>query len=241
VTSPRQDLRKPVAQLALGVRLSAGRRLDNFVVDENTQVLDAIGHLLHDEPAGRLYLQGPSGSGKSHLLQGACAEAAALGGQVIYIPLREREGFDVRMLSSLADCDLICLDDVDAIAADNVWQCAIFNLYNEAEGGSTRMLFSARQEPACLSLADLSSRLSAALRVILRSATDVSRAAVLAQRARAFGFELDEDAQRHILHHHSRDMHHLMQLLEDLDQFSLAAKQRVTLSLLRRFLRQREV
>jgi|GEM_PF-6370495 len=45
--------------------------------------------------------------------------------------------------------------------------------------------------------------------------------------------------QRHILQHCSRDMHHLIQMLEDLDRYSLAVKQRVNLSLLRKFLRLR--
>ncbi len=70
-------------QLALGVQLSAGRRLDNFVTAGNAEALGAIVQLLAGKHGGRLYLQGPSGSGKSHLLQGACAEAAAQGGQVM--------------------------------------------------------------------------------------------------------------------------------------------------------------
>ena len=86
----------------------------------------------------------------------------------------------------------------------------------------------------------MASRLQAALRVIINPATDISRAQVLAQRAQAFGFDLDDDAIRYILQHHSRDMHHLVALLDDLDAFSLAAKQRVSLSLLRKFLRQRD-
>ncbi len=239
MSQSRQASSVPASQLALGVRLSASRRLDNFVTTDNSEALQAMLQLLDGGRQGRLYLQGPSGSGKSHLLQGACAEASIRGGQVIYVPLGERENFDVRMLASLAGCDLICLDDVDAVATDDAWQRAVFNLYNEAEDCGARIVFSARQEPSCLSLADLASRLKSALRVILRPPTDLSRAKVLAERAKALGFELDDDSLRYILQHYSRDMHHLVQLLEDLDRYSLAAKQRVNVSLLRRFLRQR--
>ena len=236
----RQVRPSSATQLALGVHLSASRRLDNFVATENAQALQSVVQLLQNADAGQIYLQGPSGSGKSHLLQGACAEIAAQNAQVSYIPLTERAGLDVQMLASLAHCQLICLDDVDTIANDQEWQRAVFNLYNEAEARGTRMLFSACQEPVCLSLVDLASRLQAALRVILRSATDASRAEVLSERAKAFGFELDEEALVYILQHYSRDMHHLVQLLEDLDRYSLVAKRRVSLSLLRKFLRQRE-
>ncbi len=239
MSRPKKAPLSRATQLALGVQLSAGRRLDNFVAGENAEALAAILQLLDGKHGGRIYLQGPTGSGKSHLLQGACAEAAAQGGQVSYIPLAERSGLTVNMLASPAVFDLICLDDVDAIALDGEWQRPVFNMYNEAEGTATRIVFSARQEPGCLSLADLSSRLTAALRVSLSPATDASRAEVLAERARAFGFELDAESVRYILQHHSRDMHHLVQLLEDLDRYSLVVKQRVNLSLLRRFLHQR--
>jgi len=191
VSPTRQDSGTSAIQLALGVRLSASRRLDNFLTQGNSEALSAITQLLQGAHSGRLYLQGPCGSGKSHLLQGTCAEAAGRGGQVSYIPLAQRTEFDVQMLAALASCDLICLDDVDAIGADREWQRAVFNLYNEAEERGTRILFSARREPDCLSLADLASRLQAALRVVLKPATDASRAAILADRARTFGFELD--------------------------------------------------
>jgi len=227
-----------VRQLALGVHLSTGRRLDNFISTQNKHALDAVKHVLAMDDTPYLYLQGPSGSGKSHLLQGACAQAAARGRQVSYIPLRERDTFDVRLLSSLADCDFVCIDDVDVIAANSEWQRAIFNFYNEADGNATRVLFSARQEPACIALADLSSRLSAALRVTLKSATDQVKAQVLEQRARGLGFDLNADVLRYIFQHYSRDMHDLMLLIEALDRYALAAKQRVSLSLLRKFLRQ---
>jgi len=239
VSRPRHASSTPAIQLALGVRLSAGRRLDNFIAHGNSEALQAIRQVLQGAHSGRLYLQGPGGCGKSHLLQGACAEAAAQGAQVSYIPLGERDDFDVTVLAALAACDLICLDDVDATAGDADWQRAVFNLYNEAEARGTRILFSARREPSCLSLADLASRLQAALRVRLRPATDTRRGEILSARARALGFELDADARRYILRHYSRDMHHLVQLLDDLDHYSLAVKQRVGLSLLRKFLRQR--
>jgi len=240
VNQPRPILSSSATQLALGVRLAANRRLDNFIAGDNTQALQTIIEYVNGAQTGHLYLQGARGTGKSHLLQGACAEMAARGVQVSYIPLTERAELKVQILASLAHCELICVDDIDEIASDSEWQRAIFNLYNEMEGTRTRIIFSAQHEPTCLSLADLASRLQAALRVIINPATDISRAQVLAQRAQAFGFDLDDDAIRYILQHHSRDMHHLVALLDDLDAFSLAAKQRVSLSLLRKFLRQRD-
>jgi len=240
VTLSPQRHNESVRQLALGVHLSTGRRLDNFINTENKHALDMIQHVLVTEDTPYLYLQGPSGSGKSHLLQGACAEAAAQGRQVSYIPLRERGTFDVRLLSSLADCDLVCIDDIDVIATNSEWQRAVFNFYNEAYGNVTQVLFSARQEPACIALADLSSRLNAALRVTLKPATDQLKAQVLEQRARGFGFDLKEDVLQYILQHYSRDMHDLMHLIEALDRYALAAKQRVSLGLVRKFLRQEQ-
>ena len=60
-------------------------RFEAFVVGPNGPAIEAVRHLL-DDPGSGLFLSGPEGSGKSHLLQAVCARA---GSSAMYLPLAD--------------------------------------------------------------------------------------------------------------------------------------------------------
>lgn len=226
----------PSGQLALGVGFNAARRMDNFVPGPNAGCVAALRAAVAGQVEGHVYLAGPEGSGKTHLLQASCALAAAGGARVAYVPLAERRALDAAVFAGLASAALVCVDDVDHAAGDEGWERALFNLYNEAEASGARMVFAGRRGPAAVALADLRSRLSAALMLQLLAPDDALRRQVLRQRARDLGVELGDDVLAYVLARQPRALGRLTALLEALDRYALAAQRRITVSLVREFL-----
>ena len=224
-------------QLALGVEINPSRRLDNFVAGPNAAALAALRGLLAGEVDGHVYLHGAQGAGKSHLLQGCCAAAAAAGRPVAYLPLARHRVLDVGVCAGLERASLVCLDDVDRVAGARDWERALFRLYNESEAAGARLLFAGRRGPDGFELPDLRSRLFAALAVQLAPPDDAHRAEVLRRHARERGVGIGEDVLAFILARQSRDLGALVRLLEELDRFALAEKRRVTVALVRDYLR----
>jgi DnaA family protein len=189
-----------------------------------------------DEPL--LYLWGGESSGKSHLLQACCRAAHAAGLAVSYLPLTLLMEYGSGVLEGLEQQDLVCLDDIDRLAGQPAWEEALFRLFNRLRDGGHRLMVSAGVPPAELSIAlpDLKTRLSWGLTLMLRPLEDEDRLAALSLQARSLGLDLPPSVGRFLLAHYRRDLASLRQLLERLDQASLAAKRKLTIPFLKTYL-----
>ena len=75
-----------IAQLALPVHLQDEATLDNFLFSDDLLALRRLLEAqtgLEGEPS--IFLHGPAGSGRSHLLQAACQALPT--GEAVYLPL----------------------------------------------------------------------------------------------------------------------------------------------------------
>ena len=209
--------------------------LDDWLPGENHQALASLRQLL--EPGGppQLFLSGPPGSGRTHLLLGLCGLAEAGGLRAAYLPLGQAATLAPEMLEGLEQLDLIAMDDVQAIAGDAPWEEALFHLYNRAREAGCRRLFAADRGPAALPLAlpDLRTRLAWGLSYQLRPLDDAGKRELLAREAGRRGLELPEEVARYIVARHRRDTASLLALLERLDHDSLVAKRPLTLPFVR--------
>ena len=228
----------PSKQLALPVGLRDDATLANFTAlgESGRSTLAQLGQLHRQTPGEPVYLFGPVGSGRSHLLQAVCHLAGDIGLAVAYLPLAD---VDARprpeWLEGLHTMDLVALDDVDAVAGNLQWEEALFHLYNRCRESGSRLLLSARVSPAELDckLADLQSRLAGCLSLGLQPANDDEKILILIARAAARGIQLSTDVADYILKRAPRDMASLMALLDRLDESSLAAGRRVTIPFVR--------
>ena len=168
-------------QLPLALGLRHAPSLDDFIVGRNQAVVDALQRSLAGAGEPVLYLAGPSGSGRSHLLMGQCAAAERDARHCAYLPLAERHTLAPEMLDGLETLDLVAVDDVQRIAGDGTWEEALFGLFNRCRDLGTRMLFSADRGPAALPLLlpDLRSRLAWGLTLVLQPLDDQGRLALL--------------------------------------------------------------
>lgn len=217
-------------QLPLGVSVREAARFDSFVPGGNAELL---ARLTGPAPGPVLWLWGRAGTGKTHLLQAACASAGDLGERAAYVdPL---SGAEPGWLEGCESLDLVALDSLDGVAGDASWNAALFRLHTLLGEGGGRLLVASTSPPASLRfvLPDLQSRLLAAPVYQLHELDDEDRVAALELRARRRGLELPHESALYLLHRLPRDMHTICGALDRLDAASLAAQRRLTVPFLR--------
>ena len=82
------------------------------------------------------------------MLHAACAELSQRGEAVGYVPLDKRTWFVPEVLEGMEQLSLVCIDNIECVAGDDLWEMAIFNLYNRIlESGQTRILITCERKP----------------------------------------------------------------------------------------------
>jgi DnaA family protein len=209
-------------QLLLDIRPAARPTLDNFIPGPNRELLGHLKHWLHGETSETaLYIWGPPGSGKTHLLNALAAETGGL--------VWDGSG------ETAPDTPLIAVDDVEALSESA--QIAAFDAYNRTKAAGLRFVAAGENAPAGLRLReDLRTRLGWGLVYRLNPLSDTDMQAALAKHARDLGFDLDPAIANWLLTRTSRNLGYLLQIVEALDRYSLQTKRRITLPLLKEVL-----
>jgi DnaA-homolog protein len=212
-------------------------RFEDFVVGPNAVAVAAVRHLL-DEAGGVLFLSGPAGCGKSHLLNALCHAARSAGLAAFYIALKRLPQEAAAGLEGLQVLDLVCVDDFDLVAGNPVWEQALFRCFNEIRDAGGRLLVSSSLPLAALPirLPDLASRLAWGVRQSLQPPDDAGKLEVLQQRARTLRIEVPLDVQNYLLRYGRRDMASLLAALERLKNEAFAGKRKITVPLAREVL-----
>ncbi|RDI97671.1 DnaA regulatory inactivator Hda [Dyella solisilvae] len=230
-----------IPQLPLALRWPRRQRFEHFHPGANAAALAAVEQLAHAPGMPWLYLAGAAGSGKSHLLMAACQAAIAGGRTVQYLPLASLRD-KAAAIRGVAGSEFLALDDLGAIAGDRDAEHALFDVYNRAKAEGAALLFAAEALPSQLGLGlpDLRSRLGACQQALLKPLDDAERRAVLRQQAASRGIELDDTVLDWLFNRYARDLGALLDLLDRLDQASLAAQRRITVPFLRGLLREKQ-
>ena len=212
-------------------------RLEDFVAGPNDSVYQAVRQFLED-PGGSLFLSGPPGSGKSHLLNALCHAARENGKGAFYIALKRLPVEAVAGLEGLQGLDLVCVDDLDHVAGNASWENALFRCFNEVRSANGKWVVSSRKSLSSIQfdLADLQSRLAWGLRLKLKSLEDEDKMKVLQNRAGALGIEFPQDVLLYLIKHSKRDMASLLSALESLKDAAFVSKRRITIPLAREIL-----
>ncbi|MEX0900389.1 MAG: DnaA regulatory inactivator Hda [Gammaproteobacteria bacterium] len=220
-------------QLPLGVGLPDSAVFATYYAGPNAGAVAAVAGA---EPI--LFLVGAAGVGKTHLLQAACAATTGAGLRAALLPLAQHSSLDPAVIDGWDAFDLVCVDDVDAVAGDAAWEHALFGIYNALRARGGRWLAAGADVPSVLGFAlpDLASRLAAGPVFVLQPLDDDGRVAALTLRAHQRGFELPEEVARYLLKHAPRDMNSLYRVLDDIDRASLSQQRKVTIPLLKSIL-----
>jgi DnaA family protein len=218
-------------QLALAITLNDEATLVDFNWTNNTLLQQQLNRMLTFKEDRLLYLWGLKGSGKSHVLQASC-QAINSSQSAIYLPLKLLKEWGPQSIDCLEDQSLVCIDDIETIAGNSAWEEALFHLYNKIKDkGQGLLIISGSQSPATSSikLADLRSRLSWGFVIQLMELSDKDKVNTLKHHALKRGIDLPEHVGQFLLTRCSRNMHDLHQLLNRLDDASLAAQRKITI------------
>jgi DnaA-homolog protein len=231
-------------QLPLGVRWRDQSVFDSFFAGPNQLVVEEL-RGLHGRAQAQptvLWIWGAEASGKSHLLQAVCAETGAADGRAAYFPLGDEALGVPAALHGCEQLDVVCIDDLQLAAGDAGWERAIFNLYLGLNEHQRHLVLAATSPPAALSwqLADLRSRLSAALILHLKPLSEAEHVAALRMRASIRGLEIPEETAGFLLRRYPRDLRSLCALLDTLDSAALAAQRRLTVPFIKQVIEQQQ-
>lgn len=203
---------------------------DNFVAGGNTQLL----HALRDAPLpnGPIYLWGPPGSGKTHLLNATAHRVRAGGGSILWTGPSRATPWDWPIDETAESAALAVIDDCHALDADQ--QQAAFALFVNSAASGHCILAAGMCPPVDLPLRDdLRSRLGWGLVFKAEPLVDGSVDQVLRREARRRGIQLGDEVTHYLQTRFERDLKSLMSLLDRLDRFSLAEKRSITVPLLK--------
>jgi DnaA family protein len=203
----------------------------NFLPGRNPELMAALYRIATgsaDETG--IFVWGPPGAGKSHLLRAAIAAVAARGVPASYLAATGALlAMDPEMLGRQA---LVAVDAIDAAPAEA--QGRLFTLFNALKAAGGHFLGASRASLAALPVReDLRTRLGWGLVYELVPLSDADKPAALAAYARQRGFTLPDEVIRYLLAHGRRDMTALLGTLAVLDRHSLATKRPITVSMLR--------
>ena len=221
-------------QLPLGVRLPDRALFASFLPGRKGEALAHARAGAAGEARGVTWLSGPGGAGKTHLLQAICAAAGARV-RAGYVPLRQVAPLGVEVLDGLGQLACLCLDDLESVAGELLWERRLFSLLRETEEAGGALVVAAGAPPALLhwELPDLGSRCAAGAVLPLRALEESEQHAALALRARLRGLELPEETWQWLRRRYPRDMRRLYELLDTLDEAALAAQRRLTVPFIR--------
>ena len=181
-------------------------------------------------PAAPVYLWGPAGSGKTHLLRALAHRLQQQGQRVGWFDAR-----DAAPWTAAADWSLVVIDRCEAL--DVAAQQAAFALFVEATGQGVQIAAAGRLPPVDLPLRDdLRTRLGWGHVFALQPLAEAETRAALRREADRRGIFLSDEVMDHLLTRFERDMGSLIGLLDRLDRFSLARSRAVTVPLLRSML-----
>jgi DnaA-homolog protein len=213
--------------------------LASFLVGENQDLLKLINLITQKESVHSLYLWGESGTGKTHLLQAACKQAADNDLHAAYIPLKQIQELSAEMLHDLGELDLVCVDDLENVAGQTEWQQGLTWLYNELRDNQHSMIISGNKSPTLIDLEveDLKSRLAWDQVAQIKSPSDDVKIQILKQKANARSFELSDEVVEFLIRRVERDLGSLLEVLDKIDHASLAEKRKITIPFVKELIR----
>jgi DnaA family protein len=177
-----------------------------------------------------VYLWGPAGSGKTHLLRALAAQRQALGEQVGWFDAATPPTWTLEHTHRL-----LLIDRCDEL--DEAQQRSAFALLVEAQAQGVPWVAAGRLPPVDLTLReDLRTRLGWGPVFALQNLPEAQARAVLRRESDRRGIFLADDVMDYLLTRFERDLGHLMALLDRLDEFALAEKRAVTVPLLKKML-----
>ena len=193
----------------------------------------AVAHLRAlQQPSAPVYLWGPPGSGKSHLLRALVHQRQLRGERAGSFDAADSAPWQLQpgwTMVAVDRCELL----------DAARQQAAFALFVQATDAGVQWAAAGRVPPVDLALReDLRTRLAWGHVFALQPASEPEARAALRREADRRGIFLADEVMDYLLTRSARDLGTLMHTLERIDRFALARQRAVTVPLLRQMLQE---
>ena len=235
-------------QLSLGLELSTKMTLNDFINTDNQAITTNIYNLIELESKkithnqniceNSLYLYGPKGSGKTHLLHGICHLANEKQLSSIYLDARSITEKHINSLDDMQYLEVICIDNIEHIAKKKKWELAFFNLFNRVYTQGTSLIMTSSQKPKQLDiqLPDLLSRLQWVLAFKIHELKDDDILKALKNKCKQQGLEISEDTLKFMILRLTRNINDLSIAIERLTNLAISTKRRLTIPFVKKVL-----
>jgi DnaA family protein len=221
-------------QVPLALRPEPLSGLEAFVPGANAAALAWLASAC--PPAAPVYLWGPAGSGKTHLLRGWAQVCARAGAAVAWFdPLGRGDGSAPFGPDAATGPALLLFDDVHRLDPAAQHRAFAAMVHAQALGGTWGAAGDA--PPVDLALReDLRTRIGWGHVFGLQPLDEAGTRTVLLREAARRGIPLGDEVLGWLLLRFERDLGSLMRLLDRLDDYALARARPVTVPLLRQML-----
>jgi DnaA family protein len=225
-------------QLILDILPNTQPSFDNMVVGHNAQAIETAQAL---EAGQTLYLWGPDGSGRTHLLRASTHARMGLYFDATTPP----EHITQCATGDLAMPPLVAVDDIHKLNVAS--QAACFTLYNrfkELSGGeyAFRLIVAGDRAPLNMPLReDLRTRLGSDLVERLMPLSDQDKLEALSALATEQAMPLAPDVLQWLLTYGSRDIRVLWGTIQALDRYALSNQRSITIPLLKTMLAEQKL
>jgi chromosomal replication initiator protein len=213
--------------------VSSVHTFDNFVVcDGNAGALQFSRRIADPgDPENLLYIYGPAGSGKTHLLQ---AIGQVLGQAAPYLSFKEAGTID-ELSVRFCRADALIVDDLHLMPDDGGLRAALWQVFNDFHSTGRKIVMAGLYAPRELPYLDdhLVSRLLWGLVARLDVSDDHSRQMILKKIAGDRQVRIPDDVVDFILMTTSREVGDLISAFESVFRLSMVLKRRITLPLAR--------
>lgn len=205
---------------------------ENFVTGQNAELVARLATLADPEVCDQIYVWGPTGSGRSHLLHATLVVAEA-GRRPARLVAAAQIGEQLATMPG----GLLIIDDVDTLS--DTGQITLFRTFNKARQIGLALLLSGPLPPLGLQTTlreDVRTRIGSTMIYQVQALSDAEKAAALRQHGLNRGMNLEDQLIDYLLRHGRRDLPSLLGVLDALDRASLEQQRPLTLPLLREIL-----
>ena len=149
--------------------------------------------------------------------------------------MKQAKELSVDILESLESMELVCIDGIESIVGNKVWEIGLFNLINRSLNSKNRLIFTSSKNIDVMNfeLTDLDSRLRKIQSHELYALADDEILSALKHIANLRSIELGSKEAQYLLTYANRNISDLVQILESLDQISMEMKRKITIPLIK--------
>ncbi|MDX1795899.1 MAG: DnaA regulatory inactivator Hda [Hydrogenovibrio sp.] len=236
------------AQLPLKIGLREEACFETFVAETEslTLALADVQKNLKKASGQAFCFVGPSGVGKTHLLQAACRyqieiqQSKPSASASVYLPLGDQSlPLVPAVLDGMEQISLVCVDDVDGVIGQTEWELALANLLMKAKSQGHSIMLSSQSFIGDwpIKTKELASAMMSVLPIDLAPLdSDKEIVYALQKHADKLGFKLPVEVCNFLIKQFSKDLQELLAVVGLLEEASFVQKRRITLPFVKQVL-----